>query len=432
MSTNRILLVDDNDGQRITLGSILKRAGFDVTSANCGQAAITAADHEKFAGVLLDIKMPDMTGIEVLKIIKEKQPETMVIMMTGFSETDFAIDALNNGATAFLLKPANIEQVKMLVNQAIERQRLIEENQDMSVALQEWAQELEKKVEERTAMLREANRTTLDLYEDLKKNFDSSLEILSIAIDQRDKLTASHSFRVTEYSLEIAKQLNMEPNDLEKLRYAGLLHDLGKVEVDKKILCKDGSLSKEEYNDIQQHALGTGELLSKFKFKHELNDVPLIASSHHERFDGMGYPKKLKGNEIPFLSRILSVADVLDAITSTRHYRTAMVVTEALSAIKREAGGHFDPKCVDALFQIKTSEFVKIHMADNIHQINSDDLVVLMSYTLQQFYELLRQDDYSREELDVIRRFHLYYQGVLPPKFEGKIKGPPQIDAEAA
>src|SRR5256885_17219690 len=128
MSKNRVLLVDDNKGQRVTLESILKSSGFQVTSADCGNAALAAAGKEEFAAALLDIEMPDLTGIDVLRILKKQDPSMTVIMMTGYAETEYAVDALNAGATAYLLKPANIEQIKRLLKQAIEHQRLLQEN----------------------------------------------------------------------------------------------------------------------------------------------------------------------------------------------------------------------------------------------------------------------------------------------------------------
>ena len=168
----------------------------------------------------------------------------------------------------------------------------------MSLALREWNTKLEDKVKERTKQLSETYRVTLAFYEQLKKNFESTLEVLSIAIDQRDHLTSSHSFRVTQYAIEIGSLLGLSANDLEKLRYSGLMHDLGKIEIKESILCKNGSLTADEYREIQTHAQGTYTLLSRFKFRNNLADVPMIASSHHERWDGNGYPQKLKSNMI--------------------------------------------------------------------------------------------------------------------------------------
>jgi HD-GYP domain-containing protein (c-di-GMP phosphodiesterase class II) len=130
-----------------------------------------------------------------------------------------------------LLKPANIEQIKSLLRQAIEHQRLLEENHAMALAIRELNITLEEKVKERTSQLAHAQKETLNFYEELKRNFTSTLEVLSIAIDQRDPLTASHSFRVTEYAVEIGRLMNLSSNDLDKLRYAGLMHDLGKIEI---------------------------------------------------------------------------------------------------------------------------------------------------------------------------------------------------------
>lgn len=431
MSNDEILLVDDNDGQRVTLESILRRSGFKVTSANCGNAALSAAEARRFAAVLLDIKMPDLTGIDVLKQIKNQNPDTTVIMMTGYSDTDYAIDALNAGASAYLLKPANIEQIKTLLTHAIEYQRLIEENKAMSAALREWNGELERKVKDRTAQLMQANKMTLDFYKEIKKNFESTIEVLSIAIDQRDPLTATHSFRVTQYAIEIARVMKLGDDELERLRYAGLMHDLGKIEIKQTILCKEGSLTTEEYKEIQTHAQGTFSLLSKFKFKGELADVPLIASSHHERYDGSGYPRRLKADDIPFLARILAVADVLDAITSKRHYRTAMSIKDALSIIKRESNGHFDPRCADALFKMPVSEFLKIHMADHLERFDTRDLVELAPVRLSEILAATQSQTPSETDLRILRLFYKYYQGPVPPHLESTIEPAPRF-GEAA
>lgn len=428
----RILLVDDNKGQRVTLESILKRSGYEVVSADCGNTALKIAENQRFAAALLDIKMPDITGIDVLKYLKGEQPDITVIMMTGFAESEYAIGALNAGASAYILKPANIEQIKCLLNQALEHERLIEENKAMSEALRELNSQLEIKVKERTNQLLSAQSMTLKFYEELKKNFESTLEVLSIAIDQRDTLTYSHSFRVTQYAQEIGKVMGLDSEELEKLRYAGLMHDLGKIEIKQEILCKEGSLTSEEYHEIQGHAHGTFELLSKFKFKSSLAEVPLIASSHHERFDGNGYPRNLKGENIPLLARILAVADVLDAITSKRHYRTAMSICDALGIIKRESGGHFDPQCVDAFFQVNLASFLKIHIADNLSKVDQLGLVELDPYKVDAIYKSCFATEYTPEDLSLLQGFYRYYQGPVPAKLADKIKPAPPFPSDNA
>lgn len=428
MSAQKILLVDDNKGQRITLESILKHSGFQVISADCGNAALEAANTNHFAAALLDIKMPDLTGIEVLRHLKITTPDMHVIMMTGYSETETAIDALNAGASAYLLKPANIEQIKTLLKQAIEHQRLLEENKAMSTALQEINRTLEEKVRERTVQLVEAQQQTLNFYEELKKNFESTLEVLSIAIDQRDPLTASHSFRVTQYAVELGRLMKLSGTDIEKLRYAGLMHDLGKIEIKEAILQKEGSLTAEEYREIQTHARGTFTLLSKFKFKNDLSDVPMIASSHHERFDGNGYPQGLKGESIHLMARILAVADVLDAITSKRHYRSAMSICNALSIMKREAGGHFDPSCIDALFHMSLSSFMKVHMADHLRRLSPEDLLAFEGDTLDDVMRVCDSAETAeKEDVDMLQRIYKYYQGPVPAGWEEKIQPAPRF-----
>jgi HD-GYP domain-containing protein (c-di-GMP phosphodiesterase class II) len=218
--------------------------------------------------------------------------------------------------------------------------------------------------------------------------------------------------------------------DLEKLRLAGLMHDLGKIEIKEEILRKEGSLTAEEYHDIQTHAKGTFKLLSKFKFKHDLSDVPQIAASHHERWDGNGYPRGLKGEEIPFLARILAVADVLDAITSKRHYRNAMTISNALSIVKRESNGHFDPACADALFRLSAGAFIKIHMAEHLELLDPADLVTLGPVSLGTIFEICERETPTPEETVMLQRFYNYYQGPVPDRLEGKIKPAPKLESE--
>jgi HD-GYP domain-containing protein (c-di-GMP phosphodiesterase class II) len=287
---------------------------------------------------------------------------------------------------------------------------------------------LEQKVDARTRQLHQAQKLTLGFYDEVKRNFESTMEVLSIAIDQRDPLTASHSFRVTEYALEIGKCMGLPEIDLEKLRYAGLMHDLGKIEIKEEILRKEGSLTTEEYQEIQTHARGTFTLLSKFKFKNGLVDVPTIASSHHERFDGNGYPRALRGENIPLLARVLAVADVLDAITSKRHYRSAMSIQNALAIMKREAGGHFDPACITALFKINVGNFVKIHMAEHLSKLDAMDLVALEALTLDELFTVCNQGTPTSTQMEQLRTFHKYYQGPVPVVFEGKIEPAPRYE----
>jgi len=207
------------------------------------------------------------------------------------------------------------------------------------------------------------------------------------------------------------------------------MHDLGKIEIKEEILRKEGSLTSDEYREIQTHAHGTFELLSKFKFKRDLRDVPEIASSHHERFDGNGYPRKLTGEQIPLLARVLAVADVLDAITSKRHYRSAMPIDNALGIIKRESGGHFDPQCTEALFRVSVGDFIKIHMAEHLEYLEATDLIVLEPYTLADLLTACTLP--SPEQMDMLKRFHLYYQGQAPASLKDLVPPARHFDDEA-
>jgi hypothetical protein len=156
--------------------------------------------------------------------------------------------------------------------------------------------------------------------------------------------------------------------------------------------------------------------------------VPLIASSHHERYDGNGYPRALKGDGIHLLARILAVADVLDAITSKRHYRTAMSIYDALNIIKRETGGHFDPQCANALFRVDLATFIKIHLADHLSKFDASGLLDLEPYTIEMVYNACQATELNENEMKMMREFYRYYQGPVPAKLVGKIQPAPVLE----
>ncbi len=188
------------------------------------------------------------------------------------------------------------------------------------------------------------------LYEDLRKTFISVIEVMAASIDAKHKYTAGHTARVALYTVGIAKRLGMGVRELEALRVAAYLHDYGKIGIPDAILQKPQALTPEEYDEMKSHAAKTRQLLSKMYLMKQYMDVPLVASSHHERMDGKGYPLGLKGDEIPLGARIMAIADVFDALTSDRDYRKAMIPQEAVDMMSNQSGSHFDP-AVFAAFQ---------------------------------------------------------------------------------
>lgn len=213
------------------------------------------------------------------------------------------------------------------------------------------------------------------LYEEIKKSFTSFINTLAETIDARDPLTAGHSRRVCEYSVLLAKSMGFNPEKIEVIKYAALLHDLGKVGVKEEVLTKPGRLNGEEYNHIQTHTSITRKILEQTYFQHKFKDIPKVASSHHEHIDGTGYPNKLKGNHVPIMSRILAVADVFDALTYERHYRGPLPFEEVISILKKRKGTKFDQRCVDKFLAQNTYDVLKIltHGAKNYIKNNEED-----------------------------------------------------------
>lgn len=182
-----------------------------------------------------------------------------------------------------------------------------------------------------------------------EKQFRSIVEVMAASIDAKDSLTAGHSAQVTRYAVGIARELGFEDSDLEVISLAGLLHDYGKLGIDDQILKKPGRLTDHEYAQIQQHVTLTRSILTKMRFARKYRKVPLVAAAHHEYLDGSGYDSGMTAREIPFMAKIITVADVFDALTSDRHYRKAMPMELALAQLDKEAGRKFEPKIIAAL-----------------------------------------------------------------------------------
>lgn len=247
--------------------------------------------------------------------------------------------------------------------------------------------------------------------EDQKMLLSSFVDTLSASIDARDKITAGHSKRVTMYTMLICEKLNFDDRQKEVIRQASLLHDIGKIGIRDSVLQKEGKLTDEEYEHIQQHVQITYDILSKIYFSNEYKDVAKIASSHHEKYDGSGYFRKLKGGNIPVGGRILAVSDVFDAITSKRHYRSKMPVEKAIGIIIKDSGTHFDKQMTDAFLSIEADKIINVMITD-FKNLDLNDKVILSKYTLLDLYTLLvehTEREHTSEEERFVSTFLKYY-----------------------
>lgn len=234
------------------------------------------------------------------------------------------------------------------------------------------------------AQLFEAQRKLL---EEQRIIFDSFIETLASSIDARDKITSGHSSRVKMYASLIAKEFGLEKNDIYILEKAAALHDIGKIGIRDSVLQKEGKLTPEEYKHIQEHVEITHNILEKIHMSDEFQQITEIACSHHEKFDGTGYYRGLKGEEIPFGGRILAVSDVFDAITSKRHYRDKMPIEKVIEIIMNGSGSHFDPLVVEKFLSIKLSKIVEVFLTENTDLVLDDeDRITLDKYNLMDLY----------------------------------------------
>lgn len=246
------------------------------------------------------------------------------------------------------------------------------------------------------------------LLEEQKVIFDSFIETLASSIDARDKITSGHSSRVKMYACLIADEFGMEKNDKYILEKAAALHDIGKIGIRDSVLQKEGKLTPEEYKHIQEHVEITHHILEKIHMSEDFQQITEIACSHHEKFDGTGYYRGLKGEEIPFGGRILAVSDVFDAITSKRHYRDKMPIEKVIDIIMNGAGSHFDPLVVEKFLAVKLSAIVEVFLTENFMVLDDEDRKTLDKYNLMDLYYSI-VNNCSNMLLQV---FNKYYVGV--------------------
>jgi len=324
-----ILIVDDEEVIRRLLHQKLSGEGYHCEEAGSAEQALDRLRSNTVELVILDIKMPGKSGIELLPEIEAGYPDTAVIMATAITDTSTAIQCMKQGAYDYLTKPFDLDEVILSVVRALEKRRLELENRD-------YRQHLEQKVEEQAQKIR--------------ASFFSAITALAYALEAKDKYTSGHSQRVTEISVAIAKELGMPRNSIEKIRLAGLIHDIGKIGVKESVLNKPGKLTDEEYQHIKSHCDVGERILTPIV---EDEEILKAVRHHHERYDGRGYPDGLSDEQIPLGARILAVADTYDALTSERPYREAMSTETAFAEIERGKGTQFDPEVTNAFLRIR-------------------------------------------------------------------------------
>ena len=321
----RAIIVDDEPRLRQVLMRLMSRDGFDCVDAGNGAEALVHLEREPAALVLSDLRMPGMDGVDLLREVRTRWPDTAVVMITAVADVDVAVSCLAMGAMDYLTKPFHLEEVRARVSQALDKRRLVLENR-------RYQSQLEARVAEQSHRLEQL--------------FLASMQSLADALEVKDPYTRGHSLRVGRYAMATGRALGLDPDVLRELELGGHLHDIGKIGVREAVLNKAGPLTDEEYAHIMTHPVVGWRLLEPL-----LRDAPLalnVVRSHHERWDGRGVPDGLAEDAIPFEARIASVADSFDAMTSHRPYRQGLTLEAARAELVRCAGTQYDPRVVAA------------------------------------------------------------------------------------
>jgi putative nucleotidyltransferase with HDIG domain len=330
MPNDRILVVDDEETIREIVSSMLGGAHFQTRQASSGVEALSILESgDEFDLVLSDLMMAEMDGITLLGRAKERYPDMPIVMVTAVSDISVALQALRNGAYDYLLKPFEREQLLATVRRALENRRLKRENDA-------YRTNLEALVAARTQQWKTA-------LSKLEESYDITLAALGDALDLKDNETEFHSRRVTAFTIAIARKMGLSKEEIKVIARGAFLHDIGKISIPDDILRKPSKLTEEEMAIMKEHCYLGYKIISRIPF---LAEAAEIVYSHQERYDGSGYPRGLKGDEIPLGARIFAIADTLDAMRSDRVYRKAQSIQAARKEIELWAGRQFDPEIV--------------------------------------------------------------------------------------
>lgn len=328
-SQYKIIAVDDEPGILDSLNVFLSRVGYTFVGVTDPTEAIQLIKNEHFDLMLLDFLMTPIHGDQVVEEIRKFNKDLYILLLTGHKDLAPPLDTIKRlDIQGYCEKSDKFDQLLLLIESGI-------------------------KAVSQMKLIKNINDELKSTYDKLESAYMDTIEILRLTVEAKDTYTRGHSDRVSEYSELIGKHLGLSDNDLKTLKIGGLFHDIGKIGIPDSILLKTDKLSDDEYSEIKNHPSIGAHILSNATV---FQDIIPIVKHHHERFDGRGYPSKLKGNEIPYLARITAVADAFDAMTSKRSYRDSLDLNTVRSEIANNSGTQFDPDIAKAFLDILDNE----------------------------------------------------------------------------
>ncbi len=330
-----VLVVDDEEPIRNALRKFLRQQQFEVYAAGSGDEALQQLRLHKVSLMLSDIRMPGTSGVDLVPQALEIEPDLAILMLTAVNDATSAALCMQRGAMDYLTKPIELADLGRAVQRALKRREMLLESHELN----QW---LKEEVTTRTAELqRERHR--------LERVSTATLEALVNALEAKDPYLRGHSARVADFSANIAAELQLPEEEVERVRMAGRLHDPGKIGTREGVTNKEGPLTPEEFEHVKQHVIIGAQILAPLT---HLGDVVSMVRTHHERWDGTGYPDGLRGEEIPVGGRVIAAAEVFDALTTSRPYQDKMTPEQAIERLADLSGTVLDPKVFDALTRI--------------------------------------------------------------------------------
>ena len=329
----KIIAVDDEEGIVDSLSVFLKRSGYDLTGVTDPMEAIEKVKNEHFDLMILDFIMTPIHGDKVVEEIRKFNKELYILLLTGHKDLAPPLETIRKlDIQGYCEKSDKFDQLLLLIESGIKSIAQMNE-------------------------IKRINDELSDTLEKLEKAYLDSIETLRYTVEAKDPYTKGHSDRVSEYSVLLGKHLGLPEEDLKTLKIGGLFHDIGKIGIPDSILLKESKLTDDEYSQIKNHpSIGAHILCNAEAFK----DIIPIVKHHHEKFDGTGYPGKLKGNDIPYFARIAAIADTFDAMTSKRTYRDSLPIDVVKAEIERCSGTQFDPELAKVFLDILNNHYDEI------------------------------------------------------------------------